>query len=156
MSFLLLVVKLMNSHSSKLIQVGTFCVNLSVKQPNIGHRTPSALSGYGNWWLVESVKELSRQQPYKHEFPPLVVRGLVIRGVTSSLLIETFSWQVPISGLVPLSLAYDSGVQFLIRKESQCENIRKQIKTTLSYKTNWFDHQQQKPMVIFNFPDYSS
>jgi len=47
-------------------------------------------------------------------------------GSTSSLLIEKFPRQVPISRLVPLSLAYGSGVHYLILKEPQCENFELQ------------------------------
>ena len=39
-----------------------------------------------------------------------------MRGSTSSLLIEKISQQVPISGLVPLSLTYGSGVHYLIKR----------------------------------------
>ena len=58
------------------------------------------------------------------------VRGLAIRGSTSSLLIEKFPRQVPISGLVPLSLAYGSGLRGPILKEPQCGNIGEQIEST--------------------------
>jgi len=55
-----------------------------------------------------------------------------VRGSTSSLLIEKFSLQVPISGLVLLSLAYGSGLCGPILKEPQCGNIDKQIESTLN------------------------
>jgi len=64
-------------------------------------------------------------------------------------LIEKFSRQVPISGLVPLSWASGSGIHFLILKEPQCGNIGKQIKTTRAAKTNWFDNQQKQTRSCF-------
>jgi len=72
------------------------------------------------------VKELTRQQSLG------VNLGLAIRGSTSSLLIEKFSRQMPISGLVPLSLAYGSGLRGPRLKEPQGRNIGKQIESTLN------------------------
>lgn len=43
-----------------------FYVNLSLKQPNGGHR---ALQGQRKSWLGESVKESKRQQPFRQGFP---------------------------------------------------------------------------------------
>ena len=137
-AFLLLVVKLMNSQfnvdslylpmfshcgsfsigpcrllpHTKLnginLEMGTCPVNFSVWQPNDSHRDPPRLE--------------SRQQSCRHGFTWLSVRGLTI-SFTSSLLMGKFPRQVPISGLVPLILAYGSGVHYLILKEPQCWNI---------------------------------
>jgi len=49
-----------------------------------------------------------------------------------SPVIEKFPRQVPISGVIPLSLAYGSGLRGLILKEPQCGNIGKQIESTLN------------------------
>jgi len=51
---------------------------------------------------------------------------------------EKFPRQVPISGLVPLSLAYGSGLHGPILKEPQCGNIDKQIESTLNCESPLF------------------
>ena len=48
---------------------------------------------------------------------------------------EKFPRQVPVSGLVPLSLAYGSGLHGPILEEPQCGNIDKQIESTLNCKS---------------------
>ena len=49
------------------------------------------------------------------------------KGLFSSHSAKKLTRQVPISGLVPLSLACGSGLRDPILKEPQCENVGKQI-----------------------------
>jgi len=52
------------------LKIGTCCVKFSVLQSNGGDRAPPGVQGYGqrNSWLVESMKELSRQQSLDMNF----------------------------------------------------------------------------------------
>jgi len=81
------------------------------------------------YWISERIGSAT---VIRHEFPWLSDRGLAIKGSTSSLLIEKFPRQVPISGLVQLGLAYGSGLHGPILKEPQCGNIGKRIESTLN------------------------
>ena len=69
---------------------------------------------------------------------------------------EKFPRQVSISGLVPLSLAYGSGLHNSILKDPQRGNIVKQIESTFNCESPLFDHKQQKNTAVFNFPDYNT
>jgi len=84
------------------------------------------------------------------EFPGLPIRGPIERGFTSSLLNEKFTWRVPISGLVPLSLACASGPHDMIAKEPQL--LDKSVKFE-QQELLGLTNSGQRATAVFNFPD---
>jgi len=58
--------------------------------------------------------------------------------------------------LVPLSLAYGSGLRSPILKEPQCGNIGNQIESALNCESSLvLTTSSKKHAAIFNIPDYS-
>jgi len=60
------------------------------------------------------------------------------------LLIEKFLRQVPISGLVPLSLTYGSVLPGPILKKHNAETWANRLNQLWAVRTHWFDHKSQK------------
>jgi len=57
---------------------------------------------------------------------------------------EKFPRQVPISGLVPLSLAYGSGLLVLYLKNHNAETLANRLNQLWTVRIHWFDHHQQQ------------
>jgi len=66
-------------------------------------------------WLVESVKELSRQQSLGMNFHDCQLEAWLLGALQVVCWLKSFRRQVPISELVPLSLAYGSGLHGPVR-----------------------------------------